>query len=81
MDYGRTDWQDGQVKVVVNDEEQYSIWPVDREPPEGWKEAGCSGGREECLNYIAQVWRDMRPLSVRGSVAAAADPHAKGEGG
>ncbi len=52
-------------KVVVNHEEQYSIWPVDRENPLGWRDAGKSGLKEECLAYIKEVWTDMRPLSLR----------------
>lgn len=52
-------------KVVVNSEEQYSIWPVDRENPPGWREAGKSGSKAECLAYIKEVWTDMRPLSIR----------------
>ncbi|MBZ8179541.1 MbtH family protein [Oscillatoria salina] len=56
-------------KVVVNHEEQYSIWPVDRENPLGWKDAGKSGKKEECLSYIKEVWVDMRPLSLRQKMA------------
>lgn len=52
-------------KVVVNHEEQYSIWPVHRENALGWHDAGKSGSREECLAYIKAVWVDMRPLSLR----------------
>ncbi len=52
-------------KVVVNHEEQYSIWPVDRENPLGWEDRGPSGPKEECLSYISEVWTDMRPLSLR----------------
>jgi MbtH protein len=52
-------------KVVVNDEEQYSIWFVDRDPPAGWKEAGKQGTKEECLAFIEEVWTDMRPASLR----------------
>jgi MbtH protein len=52
-------------KVVVNHEEQYSIWPVDRETPLGWRDAGKSGIKPECLEYIKEVWTDMRPLSLR----------------
>ena len=52
-------------KVVVNDEEQYSIWPADRENPLGWRDAGKQGTKAECLAYIEQVWTDMRPLSLR----------------
>ena len=51
--------------VVVNHEEQYSIWPADRENPLGWNNVGKTGTKEECLNYIEQVWTDMRPLSLR----------------
>jgi MbtH protein len=52
-------------KVVVNDEEQYSIWPAGKDNALGWKDAGKSGTREECLAHIRQVWTDMRPLSLR----------------
>jgi MbtH protein len=52
-------------KVVVNHEEQYSIWPVDLENAPGWKDVGKSGSRAECLAYIKEVWIDMRPLSLR----------------
>jgi MbtH protein len=52
-------------KVVVNDEEQYSIWFADREPPAGWKAVGKEGPKEDCLAYIEEVWTDMRPLSLR----------------
>ncbi|WP_414564126.1 MULTISPECIES: MbtH family protein [unclassified Anabaena] len=52
-------------KVVVNHEEQYSIWPADRENALGWREAGKTGIKSECLEYIKEVWTDMRPLSLR----------------
>ena len=52
-------------KVVVNFEEQYSIWPADREIPYGWSDVGKSGPKDECLAYIKEVWTDMRPLSLR----------------
>ena len=52
-------------KVVINGEEQYSIWPADRENPLGWRDEGFSGSKEECLARIAEVWTDMRPLSLR----------------
>lgn len=58
--------------VVVNQEEQYSIWPVDREIPLGWCEAGKSGLKPECLSYIEEVWTDMRPLSLRQQMEEAA---------
>jgi MbtH protein len=51
--------------VVVNDEEQYSIWPADRDLPAGWRAVGKTGTKAECLAYINEVWTDMRPLSLR----------------
>jgi MbtH protein len=51
--------------VVVNEEEQYSIWPVDRDIPLGWTDADKRGTRSECLEYIDQTWTDMRPRSLR----------------
>jgi MbtH protein len=52
-------------KVVVNHEEQYSIWPAERENARGWRDAGKVGSKQECLEYIKEVWTDMRPLSLR----------------
>ena len=52
-------------KAVVNHEEQYSIWPVNKDIPLGWREAGKKGTKQECLDYITEVWTDMRPLSLR----------------
>ena len=57
--------------VVVNHEEQYSIWPADQEMPLGWTEAGKTGPKAECLAYIKEVWTDMRPLSLRKQMEAA----------
>jgi MbtH protein len=51
--------------VVINTEEQYSVWPGDRTPPAGWDPVGVSGSREECLARIAELWTDLRPSSVR----------------
>ncbi|MFH9353657.1 MbtH family protein [Kitasatospora sp. NPDC017646] len=51
--------------VVVNDEEQYSIWPAARQVPAGWRLGGMTGSRAECLDHIAAVWTDMRPASLR----------------
>ena len=65
MSEEQADWQDGPLKVVVNEEEQYSLWPLERENPAGWRDAGKTGTKAECLEYIKQVWTDMRPLSVR----------------
>ncbi|WP_214318586.1 MbtH family protein [Nonomuraea sediminis] len=52
-------------KVVLNDEEQYSIWPADRDNPSGWYDEGFSGTKDECLEHIERVWTDMRPKSLR----------------
>jgi len=59
-------------KVVVNHEEQYSIWPDYKEIPLGWKDVGKSGLKPECLAYIKEVWTDMRPLSLRKRMEEAA---------
>jgi MbtH protein len=56
---------DPEVRVVVNDEEQYSIWPIDRELPAGWHDAGKQGPKSACLSYVDEVWTDMRPKSLR----------------
>ena len=61
-------------KVVVNHEEQYSIWPADRPNPPGWRDAGKTGDRTECLEYIKTVWTDMRPLSLRKKMMEASGP-------
>jgi MbtH protein len=52
-------------QVVVNDEEQYSVWPVGRAVPAGWTATGPAGTEDECAAYIDRVWTDMRPLSMR----------------
>jgi MbtH protein len=57
-------------KVVVNQEEQYSIWPGNKELPAGWSTAGKEGPKTECLDYIKEVWTDMRPLSLRKKMEA-----------
>ncbi len=59
-------------KVVVNHEEQYSIWSADRENPLGWRDVGKHGSKAECLAYIKEVWTDMRPLSLRKRMEEAA---------
>ncbi len=60
-------------RVVINAEEQYSIWPLGRALPAGWREGGMSGSKAQCLAHIKEVWTDMRPLSVRRQMS--------GEGG
>lgn len=52
-------------QVVVNDEEQYSLWPADEQPPAGWRADGFTGSRQECLDHIDAIWTDMRPRSAR----------------
>ena len=56
-------------QVVINHEEQYSIWPADRKLPLGWKTVGNAGNKAACLNYIEEVWTDMRPLSLHKRMA------------
>lgn len=60
-------WEDDDqvFTVVINEEEQYSIWFADRDLPLGWKAVGKQGTKQECLDYIESVWTDMRPLSLR----------------
>ena len=52
-------------KVVVNHEDQYSIWPAEKHNPSGWTDAGKSGPKAQCLAYVKEIWTDMRPLSLR----------------
>ncbi len=58
-------------QVVINHEEQYSIWPAGRDVPAGWTVVGKSGPKAECLAYIKDVWTDMRPLSLRRKMEGA----------
>ncbi|MYM28000.1 MbtH family NRPS accessory protein [Duganella sp. CY15W] len=58
-------------EVVVNEEEQYSIWPVTKAIPAGWRTVGVQGAKQLCLDHINTVWTDMRPLSLRQQMAAA----------
>ena len=64
-------------KVVVNHEEQYSIWLAERDNPAGWTDVGKSGTKAECLGYIEDVWTDMRPLSLRKLLT---EPRGEGRG-
>lgn len=52
-------------KVVVNHEEQYSIWPADRENAPGWRDIGKKGTKADCTSFIQEVWTDMRPLLLQ----------------
>lgn len=60
---------DREYTVVINDEEQYSIWFADREIPAGWKEVGVKGPKQHCLDHIEEVWTDIRPKSLRDWLA------------
>jgi MbtH protein len=60
-------------RVVVNHEEQYSIWEIRKKIPLGWREIGKSGSKTECLDFINEVWTDMRPLSLRNGTRANGD--------
>ena len=64
-------------KVVVNDEEQYCLWPAQRANSLGWHDTGKTGSREECLTYIKEVWTDMRPLSLRKRMSSSQGAVAK----
>jgi MbtH protein len=68
-----TEMQDGdrEYDVVINDEEQYSIWFRGRDIPAGWRPVGFSGKKDACLAHIDEVWTDMRPLSLRQHMDAA----------
>ncbi|MET9543863.1 MULTISPECIES: MbtH family NRPS accessory protein [unclassified Streptomyces] len=57
--------EQGLFSVVLNEEEQYSIWPQGKDIPDGWRADGVTGTKEECLRHIDEVWTDMRPLSLR----------------
>lgn len=64
--------EDTKYTVVISDEEQYSIWLEYSEIPYGWRSAGKTGTKQECLEYIKEVWTDMRPLSLRKKMDASA---------
>ncbi|MEO7260735.1 MAG: MbtH family NRPS accessory protein [Jatrophihabitantaceae bacterium] len=76
-EYDSDELVDSGYRVVVNGEEQYSIWPADREIPNGWRPEGTEGDREACLQHIETVWTDMRPLTLR--LALSQSEHAAGE--
>lgn len=65
------DREDTVFHVVVNHEEQYSIWPEYKAIPQGWRAVGVTGPKAVCLAHIEQVWTDMRPLSLRQKMQAA----------
>jgi len=61
----RKDTAEEEYEIVINNEEQYSLWPVDREVLAGWKTVGWRGTRQACLEHVEVIWTDMRPLSLR----------------
>ncbi|MDT7797558.1 MAG: MbtH protein [Actinomycetota bacterium] len=61
---------DIEFQVLVNDEGQYSLWPLTNEVPAGWRADGFRGGRQECMDHVDEVWTDMRPLSLQRQMAA-----------
>ncbi|MBD9676372.1 MbtH family protein [Pseudomonas sp. PDM18] len=63
------DREDAVYKVLVNGEEQYSLWPQYKEVPAGWREAGKQGSKADCLAFVEANWTDMRPLSLRQKMA------------
>ena len=59
--------EEGRYVVLVNEEEQYSLWPAAKVVPAGWRLAGKEGSEQECTAFVDEVWTDMRPLSLRKS--------------
>jgi len=59
-------------KVIVNQEEQYCLWPKSKDIPDGWRSTGKEGPKPDCLQYVTEVWTDMRPLSLRLKMPEAA---------
>lgn len=60
---------DIQFHVVVNAEQQYSIWPEYKAMPAGWQEIGISGDRQACLAYVSGIWTDLSRRSLRDAMA------------
>lgn len=56
-------------RVLVNHEEQYAIWPAGRDIPDGWRDTEFRGNKADCVSYVDRTWTDMRPLSLRRSMA------------
>jgi len=61
--------------VLINNEEQYSLWPKHKATPNGWRPAGKEGNRLECSQYVDEAWTDMRPLSLRQATNGSREPH------
>jgi len=67
-----TDDDDRLYIVLINEEEQYSLWPSHKHIPAGWKSVGVSGSSAECMSYVDRVWTDITPLTVRKRLVEAA---------
>ncbi|PZU44141.1 MAG: MbtH family protein [Sphingomonas sp.] len=63
------DDEERQFIVLINDEEQHSLWPAEKAVPEGWRAVGPTGGKAECLQYVEENWTDMRPRSLREAMS------------
>jgi MbtH protein len=61
---------DGIFLVLVNDEEQHSLWPSSLDVPAGWRVAFGPESRQACLDHVEQHWTDITPLSVRQALAS-----------
>ncbi|MCX4728902.1 MbtH family protein [Streptomyces sp. NBC_01306] len=72
---------DGTFHVLVNDEEQYSLWPTALEVPPGWSISHEADTRQGCLDYIEVTWTDLRPRSARRDDAGAGREPARRGGG
>ena len=64
------DDENGEFLVVVNDEDQHSLWPAFADVPAGWRTVFGTAGRAECLAYVEEHWTDLRPRSLRAAMAA-----------
>lgn len=64
------DDENGTFYVLVNDEDQHSLWPTFADVPAGWKVVFGEGNRADCLAYVEENWADMRPRSLRESLQA-----------
>jgi MbtH protein len=74
MDFDENERKE-QFAVLINDEEQYSLWPVTKQVPNGWRKTGKEGTKEECGAYVNTVWTDMRPLTARVGTTAQSNKH------
>ncbi|WP_166905371.1 MbtH family protein [Mycobacterium sp. DL440] len=63
------DDENGTFYVLVNDEDQHSLWPAFADVPAGWRTVFGAAGRAECLSYVEEIWSDVRPRSLREALA------------